>query len=158
MQTVPEEILRGRAELELKIKGLKETLQFTEEQLRAFDLVIQTIKHGEQDVAQARPSIAVGQKFEKMGLEEACLIVFKEAEEPLYREEVADVLLNGGYSTKSNNFKNVVGATLYNLHKTGRIHRLEEISGRVQYGHMELGKELINKGDLEGGNREVALE
>ena len=137
MQMVPDEILRGRAELKLEIKELKESLQYKEEQLRAFDLVIHTIKHGGQGVAQAESPIAAGQRFEKMGLQEACILILRDAGKSLFRENIANVLLEGGYSTRSNRFRDVVGSTLSYLSQAGRVDRIKQDDGRVAYAFKE---------------------
>ena len=140
---VPDEVLKGHAELELEIEELKRILETKEEQLRAFDLVIGTLKNSGKD-------FALSQRFRTMGLQEACIEVVKDATQPLHRNQVAETLLNRGYSTKSNKFGNVVGTTLLNLYKEGKIELIKK-EGRVAYS-----KKV--EGGSEDDSSEVAQE
>lgn len=125
-----DDILLKMQELKIIIEDGEKEIQQMREQLKSLELA-----HGIMTAVPSndrQTSLIESQRFRSMGLQDACLEILNGADEPLFREEVAETLLSGGYVTKSNRFRDVVGTTLNNLHNANRIDRIKK-NDRVAY-------------------------
>ena len=138
-----EDILRKMQELRDSIETQEKEIHQMKDQLGSLELahkVMTTVPSNDRQV-----SLVEGHRFRSMGLQDACLEILNEASKPLFREEVSEGLLMGGYITRSNRFRDVVGTTLNNLYKANKIERLER-KDRVVYTR--------NEGSFESGESE----
>ncbi len=125
-----EDILRKIQELRESIEGRDKETQQMRDHLKSLELAHSIMMEVPSNDRQT--DLIDSQRFRTMGLQDACLEILNEAEKPLFREEMAETLLSGGYVTKSNRFRDVVGTTLNNLFRANRIERLER-NDRVAY-------------------------
>lgn len=125
-----EDILRKIQELRESIEGRDKETQQMRDHLKSLELAHSIMMETPSNDRQT--DLIDSQRFRTMGLQDACLKILNEADKPLFREEVAETVLSGGYVTKSNRFRDVVGTTLNNLHKANRIERLQR-NDRVAY-------------------------
>lgn len=134
-----EDILRKIQELRESIEAREKEIQQMRDHLKSLELAHSIMMEAPSNDRQT--DLIDSQRFRTMGLQDACLEILNGAEKPLFREDMAKILLSGGYVTRSNRFRDVVGTTLNNLSKANRIWRVA-IQDRVAYrGITESGSE-----------------
>ncbi len=131
-----EDILLKIQELRDALGAREKEIQQIKDRLESLELTHNIMMEVPSNDRQA--DLIDSQRFRSMGLQDACLEILNEAEKPLFREGVAETLLRGGYVTKSNRFRDVVGTTLNNLHNANRIERIKR-NDRVAYRKSESG-------------------